>query len=63
MLSLEDSGSRMTRLGESELFQRRLRSVDEVLENFEAVTPQDVHELARELYTRPQTLAQVGPAR
>ena len=53
----------MTRLGESELFQRRLRSVDEVLENFEAVTPQDVHKLARELYTRPQTLAQVGPAR
>ena len=63
VLSLEDSGSRMTRLGESELFQRRLRSVDEVLENFEAVTPQDVHKLARELYTRPQTLAQVGPAR
>ena len=32
VLSLEDSGSRMTRLGEAELFQRRLRSVDEVLE-------------------------------
>jgi hypothetical protein len=27
------------------------------------VTPQDVHKLAHELYTRPQTLAQVGPAR
>jgi predicted Zn-dependent peptidase len=63
VLSLEDSGSRMTRLGESELFQRRLRSVDEVLESLEGVTAQDVHELARELYTRPQTLASVGPAR
>ena len=63
VLSLEDSGSRMTRLGEAELFQRRLRSVDEVLENLEAVTTQDVHELARELYSRPQTLASVGPAR
>jgi predicted Zn-dependent peptidase len=51
----------MTRLGEAELFQRRLRSVDEVLESLESVTQEDVHELARELYTRPQTLAQVGP--
>ncbi|MCW2847122.1 MAG: peptidase domain protein [Marmoricola sp.] len=63
VLSLEDSGSRMTRLGEAELFQRRLRSVDEVLESLESVTVQDVHELATELYTRPQTLASVGPVR
>ena len=33
VLSLEDSGSRMSRLGEAELFQRRLLSVDEVLEH------------------------------
>jgi hypothetical protein len=26
------------------------------------VTPADVHALASELFTRPQTLAQVGPA-
>ena len=63
VLSLEDSGSRMTRLGEAELFQPRLRSVDEVLESIAAVTPADVHALARELYTRPQTLATVGPSR
>jgi predicted Zn-dependent peptidase len=63
VLSLEDSGSRMTRLGEAELFQPRLRSVDEVLESIAAVTPADVHTLARELYTRPQTLATVGPSR
>jgi predicted Zn-dependent peptidase len=63
VLSLEDSGSRMTRLGEAELFQRRLRSVDEVLGRIEAVTAEDVHALARELYTRPQTLATVGPTR
>ena len=63
VLSLEDSGSRMTRLGEAELFQHRQRSVDEVLESLESVTPQDIHTLARELYTRPQTLASVGPAR
>ena len=62
VLSLEDSGSRMTRLGEAALFQHRLLSVDEVLERLDAVTVADVHTLARELYTRPQTLAQVGPA-
>ena len=61
VLSLEDSGSRMSRLGEAELFQRRLRSVDDVLEHLDAVTPADVHALARELFTRPQTLATVGP--
>ena len=62
VLSLEDSASRMARLGEAELFQRRLRSVDEILEHLEAVRPADVHALAGELFTRPQTLAQVGPA-
>ena len=62
VLSLEDSGSRMSRLGEAELFQRRLRSVDEVLEQLEAVRAVDVHALAEELFSRPQTLAQVGPA-
>ncbi len=63
VLSLEDSGSRMSRLGEAELFQPRLRSMDEVLEQLDAVTPDQVHGLARELFTRPQTLATVGPAR
>jgi predicted Zn-dependent peptidase len=62
VLSLEDSGSRMTRLGEAELFQRRLRPVDEVLERIAAVTVQDVGALAAELFTRPETLAVVGPA-
>ena len=63
VLSLEDSGSRMTRLGEAALFQHRLLSVDEVLgAPRRPVTVADVHTLARELYTRPQTLAQVGPA-
>jgi predicted Zn-dependent peptidase len=62
VLSLEDSGSRMTRLGEAALFQQRLLSVDEVLARVESVSVADVHTLAQELYTRPQTLAQVGPA-
>ncbi|HET6652650.1 MAG TPA: pitrilysin family protein [Nocardioides sp.] len=63
VLALEDSGSRMTRLGEAELFQKELLSVDEVLSRLEAVTPKHVHDLARRLFSTPETLAAVGPTR
>ncbi|WP_310962910.1 M16 family metallopeptidase [Nocardioides terrisoli] len=62
VLSLEDTASRMTRLGEAELFQERLLSLDEVLERIDAVTLDDVRTLARAIFTRPETLAVVGPA-
>ena len=62
VLSLEDTGSRMTRLGEVELFQERLLSLDEVLARLDAVTLDDVHALAGDLFKRPETLAVVGPA-
>lgn len=62
VLSLEDTGSRMTRLGEVELFQERMLSLDEVLAKLDAVTLDDVHELASDLFQRPETLAVVGPA-
>jgi predicted Zn-dependent peptidase len=61
VLSLEDTGSRMTRLGEVELFQDRLLSLDEVLERLDGVTLADVHTLAGDLFSRPETLAVVGP--
>ncbi|MCW2753387.1 MAG: peptidase domain protein [Marmoricola sp.] len=62
VLSLEDTGSRMTRLGEVELFQERLLSLDEVLARLDEVTLEDVHTLAAELFGRPETLAVVGPS-
>ena len=61
VLSLEDTGSRMTRLGEVELFQERLLSLDEILARLDEVTLTDVHELAGDLFRRPETLAVVGP--
>ena len=61
VLSLEDTGSRMNRLGEVELFQERLLSLDEVLGRLEAVTLDDVNALAADLFSRPETLAVVGP--
>jgi predicted Zn-dependent peptidase len=61
VLSLEDTGSRMTRLGEAELFQPRLLAVDDVLERIDAVTLDDVAVLARQLFVQPEILAVVGP--
>jgi predicted Zn-dependent peptidase len=63
VLSLEDTGSRMTRLGEVELFQERLLSLDEVLARLDAVTLDDVNVLAADLFSRPETLAVVGPGK
>jgi predicted Zn-dependent peptidase len=63
VLSLEDTGSRMNRLGEVELFQERLLSLDEVLARLEAVTLDDVNALAADLFSRPETLAVVGPGK
>lgn len=61
VLSLEDTGSRMTRLGEVELFQDRLLSLDEVLARLDAVTLGDVNDLAADVFSRRETLAVVGP--
>ena len=61
VLSLEDTGSRMTRLGEVELFQERLLSLDEVLARLDGITLDEVNQLAAELFSRPETLAIVGP--
>jgi predicted Zn-dependent peptidase len=62
VLSLEDTGSRMSRLGEIELFQERLLSLDEVLNRLDKVTLDDVQELATDLFKRPETLASVRPS-
>ncbi len=61
MLGLEDTGSRMSRLGKSELVYDRLLGVDEVLARIEAVTVDDVRAVAAELFTAAPTLALVSP--
>jgi predicted Zn-dependent peptidase len=61
VLGLEDSGSRMSRIGRAELVHDELLSIDEVLARINAVTLEDVHTLAAELFTQPQVLAVVGP--
>ncbi|CAM05096.1 putative Zn-dependent peptidase [Saccharopolyspora erythraea NRRL 2338] len=61
VLGLEDTASRMTRIGKSELNYGRHLSVAQTLERIDAVTAQDVAELAAELLQRPLTTAVVGP--
>jgi predicted Zn-dependent peptidase len=61
VLGLEDTGQRMSRLGKSELAYGELLSVDEVLRRVDAVTMEEVQEVARQLLAAPQTLAVVGP--
>jgi len=61
VLGLEDPSSRMSRLGKSELVYPRLEAVDEVLASIDAVTPDDVRQVASDILTRPKALAVVGP--
>ncbi len=61
VLGMEDTGSRMSRLGKAELVYGEFVSIDESLERIRAVTATDVRDLAAELYARPRSLAVVGP--
>ena len=57
----QDTLSRMARLGKSELFHGEVLSIDEVLRRIDAVTLDDVHTLAHDLFTQPELLSLVGP--
>ncbi|MEV4677713.1 pitrilysin family protein [Actinomadura sp. NPDC049382] len=61
VLGLEDTGSRMSRIGKSELVYESLLPVDEVLARIEAVTLDDVRAIAREVLAGPQALTVIGP--
>ncbi|MBD8060565.1 insulinase family protein [Cellulomonas sp. JH27-2] len=61
VLGMEDSGSRMSRLGKAELVHGELLSLDESLELVRAVTAADVQELAADLASRPRSVIRVGP--
>ncbi len=61
VLGFEDPASRMTRLGKSELVYPRLEPLDEILGRIEAVTLDEVREVAKTILSRPKALAVVGP--
>ena len=62
VLSLEDSGSRMTRLGKAEICQGEMLNLDQLLERIEAVTQDDIQQLASDLFgPRKLVVTAIGP--
>ncbi|QIK76924.1 M16 family metallopeptidase [Nocardioides piscis] len=62
VLGLEDSGSRMSRLGKVELVHDELLTIDEVISRIDGVTLEEVRDVAAALFAQPEILAIVGPA-
>nr|WP_028922928.1 pitrilysin family protein [Pseudonocardia acaciae] len=63
VLGLEDTGSRMNRIGRLEIDHGRQRSLRESLDRIDAVDLDEVATVAAEVLTRPLTAAVVGPYR
>jgi predicted Zn-dependent peptidase len=63
VLGLEDTGSRMSRLGKSELSYGEYLSISEVLGRLDAVDENQVRAVAAELFAQDMCLAVVGPYR
>jgi len=61
VLGLEDTGSRMSRIGKSELVHGDLLAVGEILERIASVTLDDVRAVAADVLTVAPSLAVVGP--
>jgi len=61
VLGLEDSGSRMTRIGKAELSHGDVLGVDQLLAKIEAVTLEDANAIGAEIASRPRCLTVVGP--
>lgn len=60
ILGSEDAGSRMSRLGRSELDTGHFTDLDELHDNIRAVTAQDVQDLAADLASRETVTTWVG---
>ena len=63
VLSQEDTGSRMSRIGKSELVYGQVMSFDQILQEIADVTPEQIKEIARQSLPISPTLAVVGPFR
>jgi predicted Zn-dependent peptidase len=61
VLSQEDSGSRMSRIGKNEIVYGHVMGFDEILQEISSVTHEDVRKVASEFLTKTPTLALVGP--
>ncbi|MBP2240178.1 putative Zn-dependent peptidase [Cytobacillus eiseniae] len=62
MLSLESTNSRMSRNGKNELLLGRHRSLDEIIEQIDAVTKNGVDEMANTIFTDDYSVALISPS-
>jgi predicted Zn-dependent peptidase len=60
MLSLENTGSRMSHLARQEIYFGRTFKLDEILSGIEAVTAEDVPRIAGDLFTGKMTMSVLG---
>lgn len=63
MLSLESTTSRMSRLGKNELVLGREVTLDETIENINAVTTADISRIAANIVGEKYAIAAVGPVK
>jgi predicted Zn-dependent peptidase len=61
VLSQEDTGSRMSRIGKNEIVYGQVMDFDDILKAISRVSPEDIHEIASEFLVKTPTLALVGP--
>ena len=61
VLSQEDSGSRMSRIGKNEIVYGHVMGFDDILKAVSAVNAQDIKDIASAFLTKTPTLAVVGP--
>jgi predicted Zn-dependent peptidase len=61
LLGLEDSGSRMARIGRSEVSKGEIVAVDEHLARLRALTTADIDRVLERVLAGPRTLAALGP--
>jgi predicted Zn-dependent peptidase len=61
VLSLEDPGGRMSRLGKSEIGQGETLTVNQLLARIAAVTPDDAMRAAERVLSQPMTTTVLGP--
>jgi predicted Zn-dependent peptidase len=61
VLSLEDPGGRMSRLGKSEISHGETLTVNQLLSRIAAVTPEDAKRAAERVLSQPMTTTVLGP--
>ncbi len=61
VLSQEDSGSRMSRIGKNEIVYGHVMGFDEILQAVSSVSETEIKEIASDFLTKTPTLALVGP--